>query len=184
MLIAASPTLRRCAALGAAGLGALVLGACGGDGGASSSDADSAAARDAARLKLNECLRRNGVDVQEGPAPGGGGGGAAVRIGGRRDEIEKAMNGPCKKLQQAAFADISPEDRQEFEDAFQKFSQCMREHGVDLPDPTTSSRSGGGPSRSTARVDRDDPDFEEAQKACGDKLPEGGFRARAGGGGK
>ena len=159
-----------------------MFGACGSDGGGASSEPDSAAARDAARLKLNECLRRNGVDVQEGPAPGGGGG-AAVRIGGRRDEIEKAMNGPCKKLQQAAFADISPEDRQEFEDAFQKFAQCMREHGVDLPEPTTSS-AGGGPVRSGVRIDGDDPDFQEAQKACGDKLPEGGFRARAGGGGQ
>lgn len=182
MLITASPRLRRCVALSAAGLGALVLGACGSDGGSSPSDSDSAAARDAARLKLNECLRRNGVDVQEVPAPGGGGGGAAVRIGGQRDEIEKAMNGPCKKLQQAAFADISPEDRQEFEDAFQKFAQCMREHGVDLPDPTTGG--GSGPSNSAVRIDRDDPDFQEAQQACGDKLPEGGFRARAGGGGR
>ena len=43
------------------------------------------------------------------------------------------MNGPCKKYQTAAVGNISEEDRQEMQDSFQKFSQCMRDNGVDVP---------------------------------------------------
>jgi hypothetical protein len=70
-----------------------------------------------------------------------------------------------------------------------QFAQCMRDHGVDVPDPGTGGgfRLGGGgatPSPGASgspggsgggRVfNRDDPAFQAAFQACRDKLPNGG----------
>lgn len=63
----------------------------------------------------------------------------------------------------------------DFEDALLDFAECMRENGVDMPDP--ESRNGGGVV--IAREDNGgrslgpgpgDEDFEAAQEACGDIL--------------
>ena len=171
MFTTSSAALRRVAAsLLAPCLSALALGACGGADSepASATDND----RDTARLKLEKCLRDNGVELPAGRGQGGG----PVRVD--RAEVEKAIEGPCKKLQQAAFGNVSEEQREEFEDAFQAFAQCMRDNGVDVPDIT----AGGGPQRGTTRIDRDDPDVREARERCEDKLPRGGPGLALGGG--
>jgi hypothetical protein len=52
------------------------------------------------------------------------------------------------------------------------FAECMREHGIDMPDPQFDESG-----RVTQRIDADsgvdpgDPDFEAAQEACADELP-------------
>jgi hypothetical protein len=161
LFITSSGPRRVAAPLLAAGLSALTLGACGGSDSATGSPSEND--RDTARLKLNQCLREHGIDVPDTPGKGG-----VVRV--ERDEVEKVLGGPCKKLQQAAFGSISEEDRQEFEDAFQRFAQCMRDNGVDVPDVTVGS--GRGPSR--ARVDGNDPKVEAASRKCRSKLPRGG----------
>jgi hypothetical protein len=60
---------------------------------------------------------------------------------------------------------------QAFEDAMLEFAQCMREHGVDMPDP--SSNDGGmvivGPGPGAAV---DDETFQTAQEACQPILDE------------
>jgi hypothetical protein len=147
---------------------ALALGACGSSGGsggsadASSSDSD----QETAQLKLQECLRRNGVDL---PGPGSGSSGGAPRIArpsaAERQKVQKALSGPCKKYQQKAFGNISKEDREEMRDRMVKFSSCMRKHGVDLPD----GRPGQG--EAAVRFDADNPKFRKAQEACRKLLP-------------
>jgi HAMP domain-containing protein len=54
-------------------------------------------------------------------------------------------------------------DRQAARDAELKFAQCMREHGVDMPDPGTGGRQvlRVGPNEETTPEE-----FEEAQEAC------------------
>jgi hypothetical protein len=171
LFINSSPALRRAAAaLLAAGLSALAIGACGG----SESGSDGAKAsdneRDTARLKLNQCLRENGVevpDVEVQARRSGGGGGGGIRLSG--EKARAALEGPCKKYRDAAFGDISDEERQEREDAFQKFAQCMRDNGIDFPDTT----AGGSPPPGAARVNPDDPDFQAAQEKCQSTLPRG-----------
>jgi hypothetical protein len=52
------------------------------------------------------------------------------------------------------------------------FAQCMREHGVDMPDPEVDAKG-----RVRMRIgDRDTPraTMEAAQEACRDKMPERG----------
>jgi predicted RNase H-like HicB family nuclease len=66
------------------------------------------------------------------------------------------------------------------EDAALEFAQCMREHGVDVPDPqpVEDGEGGGGFGiQFEGRSPREDENFEEAQEACGsileDAIPEG-----------
>lgn len=157
-------------ALLAVGLSALALAACGGSdseagSGSSRGSGSSSNEQDAARVRLTQCLRENGVDVPDNP--GQGGQGADID----RDKLQEALEGPCKEFQDDAFGDITEEDRQEMQDSFQQFAQCMRENGVDVPDIDTS---GDGPPAGGGQLDQDDPDVQAAMEKCQDELPQGG----------
>lgn len=161
----------------AAVLSAMSIAACGGSSG---SDATAAGAngsgassndRDTARLKLQQCLRDQGIDIPE-PGQGGGPGGGRPNLSeSDREKLQEAFAGPCKQYQQNAFGNISEEDRQEMQDRFQEFASCMRDHGVDLPDIRPGQ---GGPPAGGRGIDMDDPDVQEAQEQCRDNLPQGG----------
>lgn len=148
---------------------ALGLSGCGG-GDSAKTTTSSGDDSDAGRVKLTQCLRDNGVDVPDNPGSAGPGAGGAQNID--RDKLQAAMQGPCKKYQTGAFGNLSDEDRQEMQDAFQKFSQCMRDEGVDVPD--VNPGSGGGPPAGGNQIDQDDPKVQQAMKACQSELPQGG----------
>ena len=142
----------------------------GASGGASSSSND----QDAARVRLQECLREQGVDL---PEPGSGGGdGEPPDID--RDEIQEAMEA-CDEFRDEAFGDITEEDRQEMQDAFAKFAQCMRDEGIDVPD--IEPGGGGPPGGGGNQLDMDDPDVQAAIEQCQDELPQGGPGGPGGG---
>jgi hypothetical protein len=49
------------------------------------------------------------------------------------------------------------------------FAQCMRDHGIDYPDPVFSEDGGVtliGPDEGAAGFDPNDPAFQAAQEAC------------------
>jgi hypothetical protein len=71
----------------------------------------------------------------------------------------------------------TPEERAKFRDAALKFAQCMRSHGVNIPDPQPGNGGIriGGPG---SGVDPNSPTFQNAQKTCEKLLPK-----RPGGGG-
>jgi hypothetical protein len=166
-----------------------VLTACGSSGSSGTAASDSNA-RDTARLKLQQCLRDNGVNI---PAPGQGQGGAGRVLGNAADrqKVQKAMQGPCKKYQSAAFGNITPQQRQEFQDAFVKFSACMRQNGVNIPTPNfNGGGAGGGAGGGTQRrggglggINRNDPKVKAALQKCQSSLPNGGRFGGPGGGG-
>jgi hypothetical protein len=147
----------------------LALTACGGDepngetSGAAGTEASSNE-QDAARVRLQECLRENGVDLPD-RQPGEGGGGLGDVD---RDALEEAMEA-CEEHRDEAFGNLEG-DRQEIEDAFAKFSQCMRGEGIDMPD--VSFGEGGPPAGE--QLDRDDPDVQAALEKCQDEMPQGG----------
>ena len=73
---------------------------------------------------------------------------------------------------------LSEEERQEMQETMLEFAACMREHGVDMPDPDFS----GGGARMQFRagaggVDPESPTFQKAQEACQDII-EDAFGAR------
>lgn len=144
----------------------LLLGGCGSSSSAESDGANSDT-QDAARVKFAQCLRENGIDVPDNPGQNGGGGPPRNIDQGKFQTAMKA----CQKYQRAAIGNISDADRQEFQDAFVKFASCMRQHGVDLPNP---SAGGGGPPAGGGQINQNDPKTKAAREACQDKLPQGG----------
>ena len=53
------------------------------------------------------------------------------------------------------------------------FTQCMRDNGIDLPDPDPDT---GLPKLEGDQVDPSNPTFQKAMKACESLQPEGGVR--------
>lgn len=72
----------------------------------------------------------------------------------------------CRKFQRGAFGTISSAQRQQFQDAFVKFSSCMRAHGVNVPTPGAGTGQPAG-----GALDASDPKVKAAQSACQSKLP-------------
>ncbi len=53
-------------------------------------------------------------------------------------------------------------------------SRCMREHGIDFPDPTFGEDGGVQMRiRKGSGIDPESPKFQEAQEACRDEMPGG-----------
>jgi len=153
---------------------ALTLAACGGS---DPSGADAQAKAEQAQLKFARCMRSHGVDVPD-PKPGGDGGPGVVRIGGpgkpdTSPQVFERANAACRKYMQAAAPKLSPAQQAELRDQALKFAQCMRQHGVDLPDPETSGggfritkRSSAGSAGAKGSFSPDSPAFKDAQQAC------------------
>ena len=164
-------------ALGLA-LCAATLAACGGGSGTSAEDP---AEQEEGRLEFAECMREHGVDMPD-PKPGQAGMvfGTTKGPGGKSTGVDP--EDPATKKALAACEDklgdlgqkMSPEQEEEFKEQALAFSQCMREHGVDMPDPEFDGAGkvkmriggGGGP-------DPESPAFREAEEACGNKGPGG-----------
>lgn len=170
--------LRPSAILLSLAVAAVLASGCGGADSEAKSGSNSANDRDAAQVKFRSCMRKNGVDVPDSPGQGGAGAG--------RDDIDRAAlekaQKACQKYQKEAFGDVSPDQQEDFQDAFAKFSSCMREHDVDVPDPGTGG-GGGPPAGGNNQIDQDDPKVQAAMKACQDKLPQGGGPGGPGGAG-
>ena len=96
-----------------------------------------------------------------------------------------ASLGSKTTTEEAATGDSSDDGEVDRQQAMLDFAKCMREHGIDIPDPqfgdggrVTIGLGGGpggedGPSTDGPAFDPDDAKFQEAQEACGG--PGGGF---------
>jgi len=146
------------------------------------SGSDQAAGKDKAKtspedaaLAFARCMRDHGVDM---PDPDTSGGGGMVKFGstsaaGTKIDVDMQKFQDANKACQDLLGDggpqnMSPKQQQEMQDQALAFSRCMREHGVDMPDPTF-----GGQGTVTMKIDSgtgidpSDPKFEAAQQACG-----------------
>ena len=152
---------------------AVVLAACGSD---TPSSADTQAKREAAQLKFARCMRSHGVNVPD-PKPGPDGGPGNIRVGGPgkdsiAPQVMQRANAACQKYLEAVAPKLSPEQQTELRDQALKFAQCMRSHGVDMPDPEVGKgglritiRGGaGGPGKGS--LNPNSPAFKDAQEAC------------------
>ena len=162
---------------------AVALAACGGrggggdGGGGGGTSADPAEFQDA-MLEYAECMRDQGVDFPD-PEPGEDG---AVLVGPDPDEgpptaAEQeelaAADAECKGILEdveGSLPEPSPEEQREMQDRALAFAECMREAGIDFPDPEFDEGGrmtfgiGGGVGE--GGVDPTDPEFQEAQEAC------------------
>jgi hypothetical protein len=83
----------------------------------------------------------------------------------------------------APFAQASPSSSPDPRQAMLRFSQCMRQHGINLPDPNgdgaitikgDSGSAGSGAGLSSDFGDPNSPTFKAAQTACQKYMPSGG----------
>ena len=162
---------------------ALGVTACGSSGSSSSSSSDPSAGTAAtARLNLAKCFRANGIDVPD-PSSGGGaaGGGGLFRVlrNYSQAQVTKARQA-CSQYFAQAFprANLSPQQRAQLQQQLVKFAQCMRSHGVNVPDPTFNNNGGGGgPGAGFGfrggfnSAQRNSPAFQAAAKACQSLRP-------------
>jgi hypothetical protein len=112
-----------------------------------------------AALEFARCMREHGVDM---PDPVNG----RFEFRGRpRDQrkLEEAQQA-CQHILRDAAPPLDEEQEAEMREAALSFAKCMRQHGVDMPDPTFPE--GGGVRMRMPEGAEDDPQFEQAQKAC------------------
>ena len=124
-----------------------------------------------AAMEFAKCMRENGVDMPD-PVIDEDGGMTMRMEAGVGDDLpdqetqEKAMKA-CEQFMGDVRSDFSEEDRSKMEDQFLEFAKCMRENGVDMPDPDTSGEGGGA-----FRLEVEDQEtFEKAQEACKEFAP-------------
>lgn len=103
-------------------------------------------------LAFTKCMRDNGIDLPD-PDPDATGMALPAVKPGDEAKASKAM-AACKKF---APANIANPDDPAVKAKRAEFAKCMRDHGVDMPDP------GAGGSLS---LDGSDPQFQAAFKAC------------------
>ncbi|MCS7483786.1 hypothetical protein ACFFQW_46480 [Umezawaea endophytica] len=113
--------------------------------------------------KLREyakCMRDNGIDMPD-PKDGVM---QAIPIGeGAEQEKMNKANDACKKF--LPNGGEYKEPSQEEKDKMREQAKCMREHGIDMPDPDFTGT--GSASGSSLALGDDTKKFEEAAKACG-----------------
>lgn len=141
---------------------ALALAACGDDEQPAAAQASDEQQLRAAQVKFAQCMREHGVDV---PDPGNGG---ELRTQARlpREELEAAEKA-CERYRKEIRPQLSEEQQAEFKQQALAHSRCMREHGIDLPDPQFTAEGGAKIELHGRAFDPDDPDFKAAEKACG-----------------
>lgn len=127
-------------------------------------------------LAFSQCMRDNGVpdfpdatfDADGIPSFGDGTGGADADGFGVEPEVVEEAFSSCQDLIADVVFSFLPEDTTELEDRFLEFAQCMRDQGVDVPDPDFSeglfgAGAAGGP---FGDLDPNDPDFVAASEEC------------------
>jgi hypothetical protein len=162
---------------------ALALGACGSsdDSGGSGSNAksqDDKAFEGA--LKYAKCMREHGIDMPDPQRVGSGGIKQTMKGGPGSKAKMDAANKDCQKYQQIGGGRApSAAEQAKAKDAMLAYAKCMRDNGVDMPDPKFSNSGGGvtfqlgGPGNkggSTGGPNPDSPTFKAADKVCHSKL--------------
>ncbi len=134
-----------------------------------------------AALAWTKCMREHGVDV---PDPEVDGGRVTIRPGAGARRLDDVDSDDFREAQEACGSPfgrggrgpaLTPEQREEMQEAMLGFAKCMREHGVDMPDPEFSSEGGRMLFRQQlgkgkGGIDPESETFRKAQEACQDIL--------------
>ncbi len=131
---------------------------------------DEPLSREDALVEFARCVREHGVEMPD-PVPGPDGnlilpldGGYATEPG--YPEAEAACDHRFPSVVEPGRSD---EERAEDEDEALAYARCMREHGIDLPDPVPG---GGGfiaeADRDGRPIDTSSAEFADADDACAD----------------
>jgi len=142
-----------------------LLGACGGsETGAGKAGADDQPDATAAA----RCMREQGIDI---PDPQGGQGVQKLELpeGVTEEQLRTAQKKCEDKMPKLPGQDESdPAQLAQMHDQAMKFAACMREQGLDYPDPVIEN---GQLLIKTSKLDPSDPAMQEATEGCRDHLP-------------
>jgi hypothetical protein len=127
--------------------------------------------RTEAMHKFAQCMRDHGVDVED-PQPGEP---MTIKGGpGDKDKMDKAQKA-CQQYMPGG-GEMETPDPQMLEQVH-KYAQCMRDHGIDMPDPDPNEPGkisiNGGPNPESQA-------FKDAEAACQHLMPQP--RGKASGG--
>jgi hypothetical protein len=125
-----------------------------------------------AALNYARCMRGQGIDM---PDPQIGEDGTITQAGPEEvvdaDEMQAAQRA-CRQYRDSGGRAPSEDEREEQREMLERavaYAECMREEGIKVPDPTSDEdgknliMGGGG-------LDRDAPDFTEADETCRSKV--------------
>ena len=130
-----------------------------------------------AMLDLARCMRENGVDM---PDPEFNGGRVTQRMKGGNPDKMRAAEKACEKYRsQIKAPEMSASEKQEFMKAALANARCMREHGIEFPDPVFDP-NGGARVKIDKRLNPEGAKFQAAQKACEKTMPDGPSTSTAG----
>jgi hypothetical protein len=134
-----------------------------------------------AMLDFARCMRDNGIDIPDpqvggrgvrivgGPGPGG--------IDPSSETFQKAQETCQHFLDDAGFGERRQLSQDQL-DQMVEFAQCMRDHGIEMPDPAADGSvtfkirgQTGGSTNGTNGIDPGSADFQAAQEACQDLMP-------------
>ena len=128
-----------------------------------------------AQLAWAACMREHDVDVPDPQVDdqgrvtmrGPGGPGAAAPDRAVVEAAEKA----CEQHREDVEPQLSEEDREELKTAALAHARCMREHGIDFPDPQFDDSGRVTQRLRRGEVDPDSAAFRAAEKACSAHMP-------------
>jgi hypothetical protein len=151
-------------------------------------DAKARTASDLAKMRdFAKCMRANGVNMADPQSDGSGGirmeakqtAGSGTAKLGADDKTMQAAQAKCGHLMPNGGKPIRPKPEELAK--MRAYAKCMRQHGVDMPDPNPdggivvksnrgqSGTVGAGP----GGVNPDSPAFKSADKACAQYRPGG-----------
>jgi hypothetical protein len=132
-----------------------------------------------AQLKFAQCMRANGVEKFPDPDANGG---TRIAVGpdsGIDPEEFEAASKKCEQYRSDIRPQLSEAQQAEFKEKALEHARCMREHGIDFPDPEFSGGGKVTQRLEKGRVDPNDADFKAAEKECGSGLRPGGEKGMA-----
>jgi hypothetical protein len=152
----------------------LVVAGCGSGGGEGATGEAGANRAQDASVAFARCMREHGVDMPDPRANGQSGDFSfqVPRNSKGNPSFERAQ-AACQHLMDRAVKAAGPApDRDRLLNAALAYARCMRQHGLDFPDPKADPNGmvkigGGG-------TNPDDPAFKRADASCRRLLPGGG----------
>jgi hypothetical protein len=135
-----------------------------------------------AMLDLAACMRKNGVDMPD-PQFNGGRVTQRMKAPANEDTMRAADKACAKYRSQIKAPEMSAAEQEEFKKAALAHARCMRDQGIDFPDPQFDS-DGGAQIRIGKELNPEGAKFQAAQKACEKTMPDGPSTSSAGEGEK
>jgi hypothetical protein len=119
-------------------------------------------------VRYSRCMREHGIDM---PDPGADG---PTRIEIDDPDAWEAAEEECRPIIEEVVGTFEPpseEEQAQMREQALEFSKCMREHGIDMPDPQFSEDGGMtiniGDDGGEAVPAPDDEEFQAAAEECG-----------------